>query len=182
MWLQPDGTYQRFPTPFLADLSAPGGTSTDWDFQFTAPTAGEYQFYVRAVDTAGQADSTRDFGSFRAFPGDAQPGVEVTQPTDGITITGNRISVTGVATDDNAVAEVEIRIRNEQTLEFLRIDGSFGTSQWLNASLTNVGGTRTNWDYFSPVLPDGDWRVQVRTIDNNNQDSTPVVTRTVTLN
>ena len=181
-WLQPDGTYETYPTPFLADLSAPGSASTDWALQFSAPTAGEYQFFVRAVDSAGQADSIRHFGSLRAYPGDAQPEVEVTQPADGITITGNRITVTGSATDDNSVDEVEVRIRNQETLEYLRSDGSFGNSEWLNATLANPDGTSTNWDYLSPSLPDGDWLVQVRSRDNNNQDSTPIISRVVTLN
>ena len=182
MWLQPDGTYQRYPTPFLADLSAPGTTETDWDFTFTAPAAGEYQFFVRAVDSAGQADTTRDFGSFRAFPGDEIPTLDVELPTDGLVIANNRISANGVAFDDNSVNEVELRIRNEETLEYLRVDGSFGNAQWLEASVTNFGGTRTNWNYTSPVLPDGEWRVQIRAIDNNNQDTVPFITRTVTLN
>ena len=180
-WLQPDGSYERFPTPFLANLSNQGGANTNWTLQFTAPTTGEYQFYVRAVDTAGQAASARQFGSLRAFPGDATPEVVVTQPNNGITITGNRISVTGSATDDNSVTDVEVRIRNQATRQWVRANGSFGNAQWLDASLTNIGRSRTNWDYFSPVLPDGEYLVQVRARDNNNQDTAPIISRTVTL-
>ena len=159
-------------------MATPGSTSTGWSYSFTAPSPGTYYFYVRAVDSAGLAASNHTFGSFRAFPGDAIPQVEVQEPVANEVITTGRIAVTGDATDDVQLALVEVRIRNEQTGEYPRSDGSFGTSQWLDASLTNPGGDRTNWDYSSPVLPDGDYRVQVRAEDTNGQLST-VVTRFV---
>ena len=180
-WLHPDGTYDSIPEPFLANLSAPGQTNTDWSLAFTAPADGTYQFHVRAVDTAGQAARFRLFGNFRAYPGDEIPTVTVTQPAAGEAIAGNRLSATGTARDDTSVTGVEVRIRNNATGEYLRADGSLGGSQWLDASLTNIGGVRTNWDLVSPVLPDGVWNVQIRSVDDNGQLSDPMITRTITI-
>ena len=181
-WLQPDGSYDRIPAPFYAELATPGGTKTTWSLDFNAPGAGFYQFTIRAIDSADQAASRSVFGTLRAYPGDAQPTVDVISPLDGVTIEDNRILINGNAEDDVALSNVEVRIRNEATGQFLAWDGSFGANHWLSASVTNVGGTRTTWDYSSPELPDGTWRIWVRAVDSNAQDTTPVLVRTITLN
>ena len=181
LWVGPNGTSSRTPEPFFADLSAPGGRATDWSLDFRAPKEGFYQYTVRAIDSSGQAASTAVFGTLRAHPGDTLPTVEVAQPLNGVVIEDNRILITGTAGDDVALADVELRIRNEATGLYLQTNGSFGGNHWLSASLTNVGGDRTSWDYSSPELSDGTWRIWVRAVDNNRQDTLPVVVRTVTL-
>ena len=43
------------------------------------------------------------------------------------------------------------------------------------------GADRTNWDYSSPILPDGNYRFQVRSVDINDQTSANAAAN-VTLN
>ena len=180
-WLAPDGSTSITPVPHFATLSNPGGTSTDWTFTFDAPFAGTYFFRVRAVDSAGQAAANQIFGSLLAYPGDVAPEVVLNSPTEGQNFTGGRIFATGSATDDNELDRVEVRIRNRDTLEYLQENGSFGGSVWIEASLTNPGADRTNWDYTTPSLPDGEWQFQVRSVDLNDQTSS-VTTRIVNVN
>ena len=180
-WLQRDGSRGPTPDPFFADLSAPQARQPNWNFTFNAPVAGEYFFFVSAVDTAGQAASDDLLGTFRAFPGDNLPQAVITSPVDGVTITNGRISASGSATDDGTLTAVEILIRNLDTGQSLRSDGSLGAAQWIETSITNPGGNRTNWAYSTPVLPDGEYQVQVRARDNNEQTTSPTTRVNVTL-
>jgi hypothetical protein len=86
-----------------------------------------------------------------------------------------------VGDDDISLGGVEIRFRNVDTGQYLRSDGSLGNSQWIQAALTNPGGDRSNFDYQTPIIPDGTWTVQIRSEDNNNQTSS-TTTLSVALN
>ena len=123
------------------------------------------------VDDAGQLSQNAVFATARIFPGELRPEVVLFQPADGQTITTNRINATGEAFDDTALARVEVRIQNVETSEFLNSDGSFGSSEWIPAQQTNPGADRTNWDYSSPLLPDGNYVFQARSVDANDQTS-----------
>ena len=181
VWLQTDGTTDSIPDPFSATLSAPGSTSTDWSFEFTAPKSNTYYFYVRAVDSSAQAADVRTFGSARIYPGDSLPTVTTNLPTANQTITSNRIAVSGSANDDISVIGVEILIYHADSAQYLRADGSLGGVEWIQASLTNPGGDRSNFDYQTPVIPDGKWDVIIRSRDNNTQTTLPVTRLRVTL-
>ena len=122
---------------------------------------------MRAIDTAGQAAAAQIVGSFLGFPGDERPTTTIATPANGQTITNGRISASGTANDNSSISEVEVLLRNRDTGLFLRADGTMGSAQWINASLTNPGGDRTNWNYTSPALADGSWQVRARTFDNN---------------
>ena len=167
--------------PFDATLSSPGAANTDWSFTFDAPAASTYYYFVRAVDSAGQSTPFHSFGTGRLFPGDGVPTVTVNLPANNQIVTTNRIAVAGSATDDASLNGVQIRFRHVDTNRYLRADGTLGSSQWIDAALTNPGGVRSNFDYQTPVIPDGKWDVQIRSEDNNTQTSS--TTRlTVTLN
>ncbi len=180
-WVQPDGSLGPDAAPFDANLAQPGTRSTTWSFEFTATAPSTYYFFVRAEDNVGQGTSVQQFGSFRAYPGDSRPTVEIAIPTANQTILSGRISATGTVADDNSVTGVEVLIRNLDTLDYLRADGSFGGFQWIAGSLTNPGGSRSNWDYQSPSLPDGRWQIQARSIDNNGQTTALIPVVNITL-
>ena len=180
-WVQTDGTYATTPDPFDATLAAPGATSTDWTFTFQPPQPSTYTLTFFAIDTAGLLDPAQLVGTARIYPGDLRPTVTVLQPTNNQEITTNRILATGSANDDNQLGRIEVRIQNLDTGLFLREDDTFGTSQWIDAAQTNPGADRTNWDYSSPVLPDGNYRLQVRSFDTNDQTS-PNTNIVLTLN
>ena len=180
-WLQRDGSQDLTPDPFFATLSSPQGRQTDWSYRFTAPAPGTYFFFVSAIDTAGQAVSGDLRGSLHAYPGDDLPAAVIATPVDGASVTNGRISANGSATDDGTLAAVEILIQNIDTGQFVRSDGSFGAAQWIDTSITNPGGDRTNWAYSTPVLPDAQYLVQVRAVDNNGQTTSPATRATVTL-
>ena len=181
VWLQTDGTTDIVVDPFETSLDSPGATETAWSFTFDAPQSSRYNFSVRTIDSAGQASSVI-VGIGSIFPGDERPTVEVNTPTNNATITTQRISVAGSALDDTSLSAVEVLLRHLETGQYLRSDGSLGAFQWVRASITNPGGSRTNFDYSSPVIPTGEWEVAVRSVDGNGQTSATIVRRRVTLN
>ncbi len=172
-WLQADGTLGTRPQPFEATLTDPGATTTAWSLTLVPPTPSTYYLYFHSIDDAGQLSPISIFSSARIYPGDALPTVTLNQPTDGQAITTNRINATGSANDDTGLARVEVLIRNTDTGRYLRRDGSFGNAQWITGALTNPGADRTNWDYASPTLPDGNYRLSIRAVDVNDQTTSP---------
>lgn len=180
-WVQPDGSIGFIAAPFSAALSTAADGSITWSYSFTAPRASTYGFFVRAVDSAGQSSAESLSGSLRLYPGDARPTVTITLPSDNQVLTNNRIAVAGSANDDNSVSAIELLIRNADTGEYLRTDGSFGAAQWIPGSLTNPGGSRSNFDYQTGILPDGTWDVLVRSRDNHGQSTSPIPRVRVTL-
>ena len=180
-WLQVDGSLDSRPELFDATVTQPGSANVSWTLPFSAPRASTYYFYFYAFDDAGQNSVAAVFASARIFPGDTQPTVTVVQPTAGQTITSGRIAATGSANDDQSLQRVEILIRNLDTGQYLRRDNSFGGAQWIEVSLTNPGADRSNWDYSSPVLPDGEYTVFLRAVDGNDQTTTPIPNVRVTL-
>ena len=181
VWLQTDGTVDSIPDPFVATLNSPGAGSTGWSFTLSAPAPGTYYYYVRAVDSAGQASNVRTFGSGRLYPGDAQPTVNVTTPSNNQTLPNQRIAVSGSANDDNALQTVQVLFRNVDTGDYLRADGTLGQAQWIDSSLTNPGASRSNFDFQTPVAPKGTWVVSIRARDNVGQTTSPSTSLRVTL-
>ena len=180
-WVQPDGSTSTVAHPFRASVANPGALTSDWNFAFTAPREGRYNFIVRSVDAVGQASSLL-LGSGRVFPGDEIPTLTVTTPANGSVLNSQRISVTGRAFDDVAVAGVQANFRHLETGEYLRSDGTLGSIEWIEAALTNPGGPASNFDYQTPVIPSGTWVVTVRSEDSNEQTAAPTIRHTVSLN
>ena len=181
-WLTAAGGFDSIPDPVTATLTNPGQTSTDWTYTFTGPRASTYYFYVSPVDSAGQSALARTFGSARLYPGDTPPTVTLGGPTNNQVLPNQRIAVNGSANDDNALAGVEVLLRNVDTGDYLRSDGSLGRGQWIQAALTNPGADRSNFDYQTPIIPTGTWDVTVRARDNNGQTTSPTTRVRVTLN
>ena len=75
------------------------------------------------------------------------------------------ITLSGNATDDRAVATVDVAIRNTATTLWLRLDGTWGAFQWLPASVTSPGATSTGWTYPWAPPGTGSFAIQARAID-----------------
>lgn len=171
LWVLNDGSLGERPQTFEATLDSPGEADSTWSLTFEPQEASTFTLAFFVVDDAGQLSQNAVFATARIFPGELRPEVVLFQPADGQTITTNRINATGEAFDDTALARVEVRIQNVETSEFLNSDGSFGSSEWIPAQQTNPGADRTNWDYSSPLLPDGNYVFQARSVDANDQTS-----------
>ena len=88
--------------------------------------------------------------------------------------------VTGTATDDVGVAALQVAVRDQDTLLWLRADGTFGDPEYLDAVLDNPGADSTDWSF--PVdLAEGNYAIRVRAEDTSGirETSRPWVTFSV---
>ena len=134
-YLTEDGDLVDGYTTFRIEPDNPGATSTTWQHEVNLPHEGDWKIGAMARDTAGQNDArwdTRDYTVDSLGPGPdrhhRQP-VAVTPPVDAADADdgpGGRVTFTGTATDDQALATVEVTLRNSTTRENLASDGTWG--------------------------------------------------------
>ena len=123
----------------------------------------------------------QDFSAIRpVFEGDVtEPDAVIDSPVLN-EVLGTSVVVSGSASDDVGVAGVGVAIRNRDSGEWLRADGSFGAFQYVSAVVASPGAVSTGWS-FSTVLPEGRWFVMSRAEDTSgNRDSTRPSTRFTT--
>ena len=180
-WLAPDGSLSSVPVAHAASVDDPGSDRTTWSFAFDAPTEARYQMYAVAIDTEQQRASTSSKANANYWytPSDTLPVVGLISPVDGATIQGDRLFLTGRAIDDASVDLVQVRVFRLADRTYLRADGTYGSAQWMNATLSNPNRPGTNWDWSSPSLDDGDYQVRVRTRDDSGRYSSETITVTI---
>ena len=77
---------------------------------------------------------------------------------------GPVVMLNGDASDDTAVAQVQVAIRDRNTGLWLQNDGSFGAKRWMETALDDIRAATTDWTW-SRGLPPGSYNVEVRTYD-----------------
>jgi len=181
-YLQPDGTEGGLPAYLPQPVTGPGAASTPWSVNLALPQAARWQVDVLAAGADGNLDWSAAGGrsTYFVYPGDADPTIEYNSPVDGTAVASTQISAGGRAFDDVGVTAVQLLIFSSAT-SGLRADGTIGTPQWVSAFITNPGGTFTNWNYLSPILPAGTWQVSARTVDSVGKTMLSWPTHTVTL-
>ena len=172
-YLQPDGTTGGEIAYLDRAVAAPGATSTTWADTLVLPNASQWQVDAIAEGTDGNLDWTaaNARATYFVYPGDADPfpgsatGTAAAPGSPTVTVTGNQVSVGGRAFDDIGVDGVQVMVRTSPT-SGLRADGTIGTPAWLTATISNPGGTFTQFNYLSTALPAGTWTVLVRAVDS----------------
>lgn len=179
-WLASDGTFTSMPTAHSVQVDTPLARSADWSWSFVAPNEGHYRIYALPIDSDGQRASIswKTAANHWYLPDDALPVAGLISPQSGATV-DERIFVTGRATDDVSVDRLLIRVRREADRKYLRSDGTFAGSQWYDAELSNPERPGTNWDWASPVLEPGEYRVEIRALDNHERADVETVFVTV---
>gem|GEM_PF-2336679 len=147
-----------------ATLADTGATSTSWSYDGNLPS-GAYTMGASAVDVVSK-QTDRFWRTFYVGNDEAAPGISITAPDNGQT-SPTSISLEGTATDDIAVREVELVIYNSQLQTW---NGSAFTDSYsrVKASLSNVGGTNTNWIYDLTSVP-GFYAFKATAIDAANK-------------
>ena len=166
-WLQADGTWGAALT-WIDTPPTPGGApAVTFSAAFTPPASGQYGITVQAWDFAGKLDATRPSVQITAIPPDTvPPDGTITTPTPNQQLPlAPTIILAGNATDDWAVATVDVAIRNTATGLWLRLDGTWGAFQWLPASVTSPGATSTGWTYPWAPPGTGSFAIQARATD-----------------
>ncbi|NNE74522.1 MAG: hypothetical protein HKN26_12720 [Acidimicrobiales bacterium] len=165
-YLHADGVYRNSLVLLDTTVDNPGATSVNWSFGVDV-AASRYEVYVYAQDSVGQYDPSVSGARCTCFvyPGDADPTTQMNTPTEGAVLPAGPIAVGGRIFDDNSVSRVQIFIRNRDTGQGPRQDGTIGNPQWVDGFLTNPGGSGSDFQYTSIALPAGRYTVQARAID-----------------
>ncbi len=139
-----------------ATVTDPGATDTTWTYEWTPPTAGNYGMNVKAIDTAGNVDPTKPWRNFTVYegaPDTTPPEGLVDLPVKNQTYPLAELTLSGSATDDQAVAAVRIAIKNRDTGLWWTGTAWAGFT-WLNASVAAPGTTTTAWSFvWTPPEP-----------------------------
>ena len=146
---------------------APVGTSTTTTFTDTGLTLGTtYEYRVIAVDAAGNesVSSAAATGTTGGAADTLAPDTSLDAPTANQVLTSVEFTASGTATDGVGVQQVQVAIRDRDNDAWLRVDGTYGALQWLDATVVTPGALSTSWS-FSTTLDDGNWFVMARGID-----------------
>ncbi len=171
-----------------ATLTNPGATSTTWTLPVDLPAQGSYSVTAYGYDAFDQQDpsQTGATATYPVFPGDLPPTVTeaLLAPTNGTVYLDGKIFVSGRVEDDQQIARVQVAVINSLN-QYMSAAGTFTstTPTFQNAFVNSPGSPGSNFSYTTPAIPTGNYRVQVRGVDQHNL-TTPVPserTATVTI-
>ncbi|MGZ8567043.1 MAG: Ig-like domain-containing protein, partial [Actinomycetota bacterium] len=97
-------------------------------------------------------------------PDTTPPNATLTYPARDATVPSGALQLRGNATDDRAVGVVALTVRDVDSGQYLRANGSWGSIAWLPTILASPGSTGSGWS-FDVDLSNGNYRVQVRATD-----------------
>ena len=194
-YLQADGSVSSIFNTFRGTPDVIGATSATWSYEVTLPHEGVWRGSATATDTIGQADlrsATRDWtvdSSAAAPTVTIKDPVEMTPPfaVPAVTVEpGGRMTFAGTASDDEALKNVEITLRNSSTGENLGNDGTWGTGVSAGSyriSPVDIAGSTYNWTYTTPFnLSPGTYAFTVRATDDEDLTTASTNRGSLTIN
>ena len=168
-------------TTFRIDPDDPGAASTTWQHQLDLPYEGNWKIGAMASDNSGQSDTRWETREYTVDSSGQPPTVTVTQPipvtppVSSPTLTmapGGPLTFRGTATDDQALATVEVSLRNSTTREGLAADGTWGSGRDLRLPQDLAGRPEPasySWSYTMPGnLTPGSYSFSVRATDKQD--------------
>ncbi|WP_344878642.1 hypothetical protein [Nonomuraea antimicrobica] len=164
LWWRADGTWGAYAR-HAANLSA---DRTAWDWRWQATAAGDFGIQVTAKDTGGTADPTP---AWRPFSVDAvAPDATIDVPPIQDEVYGRRpLTFSGTATDDRGVGEVAVAVKDIDSGQWYRPDGTFGDYVQHAAALARPGTTATTWSFGWTPPRGGRFSLQVVAKDRTGQ-------------
>jgi large repetitive protein len=194
-YLTENGDLTSDYTTFRIEPDVVGAPSTTWQYEVNLPHEGDWKIGAMAVDNTGQSDTRWNVREYTVSSSGAPPAVTITQPlavtppTTAPTLTmapGGRITFAGTATDDQALATVEVSLRNSTTRESLASDGTWGTDVIAGSykiSPGNLNATSYNWSYTMPAdLVPGTYTFSVRATDKQDLTTSSSLQGRLTIN
>ncbi len=166
----------------VAALQGADRTSQTWSWALLATTEGHtYQVRLRAYDAAGNRMGTplptRTFTVGTSAPADTEkPVATLAAPTANQVLTSRPVVVSGNATDDVALAGVQVGIRDRATGKWWNAaNGSWGGYRLDEATLAAPGTTSSSWSWTfddSAAKGSGGYYVSVRAMDASGKAQT----------
>lgn len=108
-------------------------------------------------------------------PDTTAPTAAFTSPAVGGQVPVGAVTLTGTASDDRSVAAAYVALRRNDTQQWLRPNGTWGTGfTWVPATVASPGATSTGWSLATTLPVAGGYFAQVRTDDAaGNQNVNP---------
>ena len=166
LWWTPGGDWGAFAW-LDADLATPGTPATDWSYGWLPPAEGDYAVSSRVGDAAGKEATLPQtlFTVVDAAADTVPPDGTVSQPARNEAVPLGTVSVQGMATDNIGVATVEVAVRNNETLQWLRPNGTWGNFAWHPAAVASPGDTETAWSWSFEATDATTYGLVARAID-----------------
>ena len=155
-------------TTFDATLDQPGATATGWSYDWTPPADGNYAVQVSAVDAAGNVDPSKPYLRFSYATGPVDtvaPNGTLATPPPGAVRPVAPLTFSGSATDDTGVSEVRVGIRDTANAQWWNGTGWQAAFAASPATLSDPGGTATDWSLTWTPPSAGAYAVQVIAVD-----------------
>jgi len=165
-YLRPGGLYGR-PYRFPANLSQPSSPSTDFSWSTDLPP-GDYSVQVEVRDNNNLLFSMR---STRFTMSSSSVAVDTEPPTSTVTSPSNAesvlspVTISGFASDNQAVASMRVILRDRATGRYLQADGTFGRARYLTIPVVSPGVQNTAFSWAPPGLGEGQYFVDVQARD-----------------
>jgi arylsulfatase A-like enzyme len=111
----------------------------------------------------------------------ARPDTTITVPVNNASVPAGAFQVRGGASDDVAVKDVRVAVKNIATNLYLQANGTWGSFVWLPANVATPNALTTTWTFTYTAAP-GSYGVSAVARDTSNKidDSLPWVRYTVT--
>ncbi|MDW3214193.1 MAG: PKD domain-containing protein [Ilumatobacteraceae bacterium] len=177
-YIQDDGSVSAAYNTFTTVPDVIGAVDATWSYEVSVPYEGEWSMQAIAVDVAGQSDLRSADRTWIVSATAIRPEVAITSPVlvnppfDEVHVVapGAPLTLSGIATDDEGLRDVEIRIRNRITDENLDRAGLWGIGLnrgWHRISPVDISGTSYNWTYTTPfTLEQGRYEFEIRATDD----------------
>jgi Bacterial Ig domain len=161
-------SWQAANTTVAATLASAGATNTAWSYVFNGPPGGVFAVAALAYD------AVNNFGvaSYRTFAIDdtTVPTVTLTSPTPSQAFGARPVTISGSATDNAGVGDVQIAIYRPVDPNGQFWNGSAWQTAYTTfpATLSNPGGTSTTFTYsFTPPQSGGYFYVAAVALDTS---------------
>jgi hypothetical protein len=164
-YLQPDLTWASAWAQLPSFVHEYQANSTAFGWAGELPN-GNYTVTGRVVDLRGNVDVV-PARSFTVTSGNdtVDPDGSLDVPTPGQAFTTSSVAFSGSATDNLAVAEVNVIIKDQETGDFLQDNGTtWGSWNAIPTSLASPNSPATDWEWTG-TLPDGAYGVWVQVKD-----------------
>lgn len=184
--LAADGTWSTDVQAGWFRVSPINLPSASYDWSYTTPfnlRAGAYSFSVRATDDLGLGTSSTNLGRLTItaqVAGDAAPNglLDVTGTVTGLQ--SLHLDLTGTATDDLGVAEVNVAFLERDSNRYLQANGTLAAGFATRpATLATPDGVSTTWSLPIDLPSAGDWNLTAYAVDTAGQQDTSTTGATV---
>ncbi len=155
-----------------AELAAPGGLVSDWNYVFSPPCGKSLQQFRVAAWTIGQSGPENSQPVFKDFSIDAElPVTEVTAPVaDRVVKLVEGFEIRGFARDEQLVSNVRLALINPQTGLYWNGKAWQRGLVWLATDLRRPKPGEVAWSYhFRPDAGEGTVRVDIQTITSDGR-------------